>query len=466
MSSRSRNFAPYLPASPPTVTIVQRGGRESLEDFGLRSDISKALAALEDVGGLVDAAAIGQDEWYINATTGSDDNDGKTSATALASFREWSRRTGTATLLGPTTVYIETDLDEPTTFAFRGSYLLQGLTVIGTRTVIGTGTFSGVQDYDDSVSPGDDGQITDAALPVSWTDSGFVEKLIVLTSGANPGALAWVVKDLGAKTARTTPFWNPGTFAFIDPQVGEDYEVVTIPRLANGLAVMSHRGRIVFQSIDFDGGTFLSSFGQDASTVVTEFSRIGGFSGFQFGGSSGGSFNVCLFQTTNNPFSVGGGTCTLLGCCIGERVSIDAPSVILTVDKSIAQFGLGSGDALGLDLSGGGTVHVPTGSFFAVFDSDQADDAAFVVRSGGIVRLEGKVWGLDWDNGFGLWLDSGGQILYPSPDNFTAHADVQGAGQVAEVRYGRTNTTYAAIGVPGVVNAANNAMVVPSEFGP
>lgn len=463
--SSSRNFAPYLPPDPPTVTIAHRGGRESLEDWGLRSDISKTLGRLEDVGGLVDAPALGQAEWYINATTGSDDNDGKSSETALATLREWSRRTGTARLLQAATIYMETDLDE-TGFDFHGDYSTGGVTLIGTRTVIGTGSFTGVQVYDDSVSPGDDGQVTDAALPVSWTASGFVGQMVVITSGANAGATAWIVSDLGAKTARFSPFFNLATFNFVDPQVGETYEIVTLPRLQGGWASLLHFGLLTFSSIDMYGvpGATASLSFENGSFGAT-CCRIGGPVATQIGAAEAGTYIATLFQTDPLTFEVTSGSVTLYACALGSRIDVNRPGVTVTLANTIAQFGLGGGGEIGLNLDGGGIAEVLGSLFFAGFDSTVATDAVVTVGSGGILRLVGKVWGLDWDNGFGLWVDSDGSVLYPSPDNLTAHADVDGAA-ITEVRYGRTNTTYAAIGLAGVINAANNAMVVPAEFGP
>ena len=74
-----------------------------------------------EAGGSPQALALQQNVWHINAISGNDNNDGKTSLTALKSFAEWSVRIGNNIVPQATTILLDSDLDEPG-YSIRGAF--------------------------------------------------------------------------------------------------------------------------------------------------------------------------------------------------------------------------------------------------------------------------------------------------------------------------------------------------------
>lgn len=458
MSGPSRNFAPYLPSDPPTVTVVHRGGRESLEDWGLRSDISKALGRLEDVGGLIDPPALFQLSWYIDAVNGSDDNDGAASDRALKTFAEYLRRTGEMVMpaTGIVNIYLESDITENVTL--RGHYI-NGLIITGTRTVIGTGTIAAVQQWDAATSA--DGQITDNGLPVSWTASGFVGEMIVLKTGANAGAWAWIGADLGAKVARHSPFTDG--FATVHPAPTDTYEIVTLTQIV-GKTTVSISGApsfVLIQDVDFvtDVGNADPSLYVVNSSLSLSACKVSG-SGYAL--VAGGLIWFCrgcgLLATAAAAFTAFSGSKLELHQTLIGAAMVCSRAGIIKVDDCLNQHGFGPA-TIGIHpygLYGGVQVY----GFFAAYDQPGAASSTIELTEFSNLLLIGKVFGTG-NAGFGLWVSGCSQATYPAGANFTAHYDLTTGG--TEVRYGGTDTTYAGVGVPGVFNMANGAKIVPSE---
>jgi hypothetical protein len=73
------------------------------------------------------------------------------------------------------------------------------VTFVGQRTLLYAGSVTGYQAY--VYATNTDGRLTDAAIPASWTASGLVGQLLVMTGGAHIGHTAFVAVDLGAFTA-------------------------------------------------------------------------------------------------------------------------------------------------------------------------------------------------------------------------------------------------------------------------
>jgi hypothetical protein len=211
-----------------------------------------------------DAAWLDQAQWHINAVTGNDQNDGATSLTALQTWAELRRRLGIGPITHMTTVTIESDLplSDPIIIDFEIDRTLieGGLIVQGTRTVLHSGTFTAVAPYVPATNT--PGSITDAALPVSWTASGLVGKLIVLTGRPVTDPLigpptGYVAVDLGAKTARFSPFLDITTQAGNTPVVpilGEAYSVVELTKV-HGYVLSETTGKsgVLIQNLEVDG---------------------------------------------------------------------------------------------------------------------------------------------------------------------------------------------------------------------
>lgn len=458
----SRNFAPYLPAAPPTVTIVNRGGRESLEDFGLRSDISRALGRLEDVRGLVDATALSQAEFYIDSAAGDDENDGS-SASPLKTINEYLTRIGTGLVIGLQRVYLTGDFDEGD-YLFQGNYS-SGAELFGQRTVIGTGTISAVQDWD--VATSSDGQIEDDGLPVSWTDSGFVGQMVVLSSGANAGAFAWIGKDLGLKTARHSPFSQLWSLTMVHPAVGDTYEICTLSTITGRFAFLGYTADwgLNFEDVEFRlqpaPGLFVALQCWVPSLYMAGCALTAVSSLFVSHTGHVWDFFNCKLALGGGRIDVVGGAILGVGfCLVGSRIN-GLNGGWLEVNYCLLQNDFEGNVSARIYLSRGGIATFYEG-VNGYYDEDSAAGIALTVTTGGSVQFynNAKLFGTD-NVGTGLLVGAGSTVLYPAGDDFTDHYDVTTAGD--QVSYGRTITTYAAIGLDGVVNVANLAMVTPGE---
>ena len=181
-----------------------------------------------------------QPEWYIDAINGSDENDGATPATALQTWHEWQCRVGIWTKLVPDgdfmNIHILTDLpiDDPITFK---NFIGAGDTVFirGTPQVIGSGTLTAVVDKDRANNIPN--QITDAAT--DW--SLFLDRLVLITSGAAAGSSAWVARDFGAGTAHVTTWMEFDTFELdglmfgsASPAPGDTYDILDFTHVSLG----------------------------------------------------------------------------------------------------------------------------------------------------------------------------------------------------------------------------------------
>jgi hypothetical protein len=360
---------------------------------------------------------------------------------------------------------VETDLNEPDFFV--SPLLADGLTLQGTRTIIHTGTLSGVHSYDFSTSPITDGQITDAGLSGEWSDSGpggssLVQKMIVLTSGPNAGAVAWIQKDLGGKTARYSPFiFN---FSRIEPAIGETYEIVTVTKLTGGPLWLNQTGLLTISDVDIDGD--LASFQPGLlaqSNAFLQNCRIGGY-GSRVRNGADVTIASCFFDTNPASFSAAHGTAFLFACFVRSQIQATQQGKITIGGDSTAQWD-GQPNQIDLQVSASGFAEIQPTATWAVFDSPFSNGGAAFVRASGSLLIRGKVAGLGLSNGHGLWVDSGASAYWPQPDAAALHMDFSGAG-IVETKIGGTVQTVAALGVAGFINPANNAKAVPVFYSP
>lgn len=195
-----------------------------------------------------------QATWFIDGTSGNDEATGLTSGTAIKTQAEWARRTGSDPIVVQTITFT-TSTSEDMIWALENTYDQSLITVKGpdltSLTPIYTGTITAVpQNWDESVR--EDGQITVDALPVSFTDSGLVDKLCVVTSGAAAGYSFWIAKDLGSKTARTTIATDMVEgFGYAYPEVGDVFEVYDLVALEGQqfVALKGHSSAMYFQDL-------------------------------------------------------------------------------------------------------------------------------------------------------------------------------------------------------------------------
>ncbi|MCP4249309.1 MAG: hypothetical protein GY778_19885, partial [bacterium] len=404
----------------------------------------------EVLGGGGNPTFLAQASWFVNRVTGSDSNTGETSAQALASLTEYCSRIGFGRPTVPQTVTLETDLDESDgEITFNGDYSVPNfLTVLGTRTVFGSGSITGAVAYDEVALTR--GTITDAGLAVSWTASGFVGKMLVLTAGPQAGATAWIVKDLGAKTAGFSPFDN--FFSIVDPTL-DTYDIVDLTKI-NGRVQCNGLGFIFFRDIDFDGDTVGNTFAAlevNSGQVTSLQCRVSGHSSRAEAAAQLVSWEGSLIDTTASTYQVWAGTCLVSGCgLVSSMRTAAAAGVIDIIGDTIVQGDFKAGGA-NLTATVGGQILVST-DWVGFFDNATANTPAVQCNANSTVELLGKVWGLGWDSAStGIWVDSGGRVLYTdtAPGTLAAVAAIAGAG-ITEVDLAGIPSTYAQVGALGM----------------
>ena len=192
--------------------------------------------------------------WYINATTGSDENVGQTALAPLRTHGELERRWGGGILRPPIafltirlcTVNIQTSL--PTSDPVFPTCVIGPAAVLWYRgqveTVLYSGTFTGVV----AVNPATDQpqHLTDAAIG-NWTPYLF-KRWRITTAGARFNTIGWVARDLAAQTCRSSQPQLPGNMNLANsalwpiavggavqvPQVGDTFNIENLVAITLG----------------------------------------------------------------------------------------------------------------------------------------------------------------------------------------------------------------------------------------
>lgn len=160
-----------------------------------------------------------QKTWVL-ASTGADENDGLTLATALLTDEERQRRWGPAPLWDGSSAYHIRLLSDNYTVLLKAGACQANSTLyihasMTDRNGTGIGAFAGAATTVTALNTAANTapQIVSATVPVSWTASGLIGKRLRLTSGANINALSWVQFDLGgaapAAQGQLTEFITP-----------------------------------------------------------------------------------------------------------------------------------------------------------------------------------------------------------------------------------------------------------------
>lgn len=180
-----------------------------------------------------------QSVWYLDSVAGDDENDGSTASTALLTHSELMRRfAGSIINSYPTVNILNSMASEDININLEvGPYNGEiggaaGIYYLGIPSVVFTGTITSVTNI--NAATNQDGLIIDSALPVSWTASGGVGKLVRITGGDRAGTEFWIISDQGSKTARISqPVATPFLEDLVNLQVGDPYEVLSFPQFGN-----------------------------------------------------------------------------------------------------------------------------------------------------------------------------------------------------------------------------------------
>lgn len=186
-----------------------------------------------------------QTNWYLNASTGNDQNVGDAAPTALATAAELTRRLNGQRLPQSVTVHQMTDLSE---YIEVDLYVAEGFTFswLGDPTAwtaLYSGTLDAATALDTATNTPND--VTESAGGFDWNTSGpagssLIGKRLRLTSGAAGvnGATAGTLKRTSATVARTTTFllFDPAAITtvlppLVNPAGTETFVVEQLPKV-------------------------------------------------------------------------------------------------------------------------------------------------------------------------------------------------------------------------------------------
>lgn len=225
-----------------------------------------------------------QSAFYVNAATGNDANDGATPTTALLTLAELARRLNGRTLAASLTDFIVTITGAFPTQVLAAELLVAGPTIVqfqgGAPTQLDSGTVTAFT----AMNPA--GGVRAALTDAAQDFSGYINKRIRLTSGANVGAVAWICSLGGGNTvANVSEFvaspslatgWPVATI--VTPAVNDTYVIEDLSascdahavRVFGRHAVSPTEGRAYVRDIKFVSAknAYSQSQGQATSSLI------------------------------------------------------------------------------------------------------------------------------------------------------------------------------------------------------
>lgn len=182
-----------------------------------------------------------QPTWFINSASGNDEATGIDSAHPIKTNAELQRRWGMingncAKLPQSTVVTIMGDMPDDDVMQFHNMFAENAdLDIVGTPTVIASGTFTAVSPINRATQTMQ--TVTDTGLAGGWAAHVGIH-MIRIVGGPRAGSTAWVAKDLGSSTCRTSRFVRTEIDAFyptsLAPQVGDTYQILQPTRVTAG----------------------------------------------------------------------------------------------------------------------------------------------------------------------------------------------------------------------------------------
>ncbi len=242
-----------------------------------------------------------QATWFINSSTGNDNNTGIDSAHAIATWTELRRRiNAVGGFTVSTTITIETDLavDDVMLTDMKAPLYPLSVTVQGVLTTVRTGSYTSAPTVRNPAT-NQANVITDSAVSDWTSDLGAqTGHLLIPTSGAANGIPAWVIKNLGSHQARMSSYYDALNFVEVQPSNGDTYKIVSMPFIPNWFITPYNDGLWYFQYLNM-GDLTSTYFGIAQSVngflefdycVLLGFSMING----------GGFFENCAIKTPMN----------------------------------------------------------------------------------------------------------------------------------------------------------------------
>lgn len=301
-----------------------------------------------------------QQVWHINADTGDNNQNGVTPGRAIRTVAELLKRLPFRREL-TYTVFVTGVMDGIDTIVLDGSADYTGyVNFIGVREQVATGKVTALDAYDGATKQY--GTITDATKADDFW-SAHLGRLVVLTSGTNPGAWGFIDKSFaGTKKCRHQPLWSNPNFGVVDPGIGDTYAIYTLPVEWN-VRTIQLGGLFSWQDIRFavvdddiqigGGGAFFASCDFDAVLHEVGVGAGTGFSDFA------GCRHACQINAyggganyLDDPYMTGGGAQAIAsnggvwkiwsgGLCIGTRPSSYSGGIVHIAGVDLACFDLG-----------------------------------------------------------------------------------------------------------------------------
>lgn len=410
-------------------------------------------------------AALSQAAFYIDPVDGDDANSGDTAATAIKTWSEYAARTGDGTVSVYQIITLLNDLTEDVTI--RGHHPF-GMEIYGQRSVLYSGTVSGAQSWDTTVSPIVDGEIIDAALPGTWSNSGpggtsLIGKMVIMTSGANTGKVAHLLKDLGAKTARIGQLVNPLTFATGNPAPGDTFNVLDLTKINGSVRMFS-------QDVAGEGyaGVYDVEVVDTASPIIgrsgvldTAWAIYRQTTSLSHGLTCDITSTGVLFRTFMDAQSMNGAFGYFASSFLDARIYLNSSRCtfgLINPHQAVVGGVLGNPSFLTIDQS-----EAQVSGSYGGLDIVTAGEALARTLGGGILDvLSGaRAWTLGQTNGYGVWLDGYATAFWPAGGSAATYYEFDNSGSGVEFRVGGVNTTAAALAAAGTITAANNAAAIP-----
>lgn len=212
-----------------------------------------------------------QTTWYIDPSSGNDENTGLSSGTAIKTFAELTRRLGIYAVIHiPIIIYVLGNLPANDPLFWRPTIGPSGgLIIEGTLTQVSTGTFTAVTARNRATNTCV--MVEDTAHAASWAAD--VSRLLKITASVSPasvGASSVIAKDLGTYQARvaaprTVAFVGPSpTITEVVPQVGDSYALYDRTQIAvtditismtSGVILSTPTNAVVIKNFHFINGT-------------------------------------------------------------------------------------------------------------------------------------------------------------------------------------------------------------------
>jgi hypothetical protein len=453
-----KNRALEFPRSSGVATSPLSRARIRYNEIKQRLEQSISGGAYTSLSNVTSSDILSQAAWYIS-TTGNDNNSGQTAATAIRTHAELMSRIAGQEINVTVTIHVLNNA-----LATEDCHVVWNIGPEGNvrylgyaTSVLATGSITAKTDLDEATNVPFD--ITDAALSDSWTALGLVNGRLRITSGARAGAVAWVMKDLGAKKARVSQWkqtaWPiTNNYPTVFPQIGDPYVVETLSAIRSlrvntqsdsgwDAVYFVNNGRLTFDSFT------INSTGFDVIVITGDGSR-GYDNNFMncdlrfLDTAAGAHFYNCRLnnwtsQSSNTTAWIDGGLLTGFflnrGAGTLQLISVSAQS---TSFASIEE-----GIALTLASESSGS-HGGIGAF------DSGEDG--IIISGGYADVGSFIYG-SGNTGYGIRARDGGRIHYSA----AALAKMTIAGSVNDTIVGGTVKAYGAL---PFFNVANGSCIV------